>query len=74
MISEKMRSGMKINRAREVTNVVLTYNDGTVQVIPANPILCQAAESMIRDTDMAEEMTEYTEDEEESQGVLNLLQ
>ena len=74
MISEKMSKGMKINRAREVTNVVLTYNDGTVQVIPANTELCQAAESMIRDTDMAEEMTEYTEDEEASQGALNLLQ
>ena len=74
MISEKMSSGMKINRAREVTNVVLTYNDGTVQVIPVNTELCQAAESKIRDTDMAEEMTEYTEDEEGSQGVLNLLQ
>ena len=72
MISEKMRSGMKINRGREVTNVVLTYNDGTVQVIPANPVLCQAAESMIRDTGMADEMT--AADDEESQGELGLLQ
>lgn len=73
MISEKMSSGMKINRRREVTNVVLTYNDGTVQVIPANTELCQAAESKIRDTDMAEEMTDNT-DEGNTEGVLNLLQ
>ena len=71
MVSEKLNSGMRIRR--EVTNVVLTYNDGTVQVIPANPILCQAAESMIRDTDMADEMTDST-DEGNAEGVLSLLQ
>ena len=73
MMTEKMSSGYKINRIREVTNVVLTYNDGTVQVIPANPILAQAAESMIRDTDMADEMTDNT-DEGNAEGVLSLLQ
>ena len=73
MISEKMSRGMKINRRREVTNVVLTYNDGTVQVIPANTELCQAAESKIRDTDMAEEMTEYTQQSILNQAAISVL-
>lgn len=72
MMTEKMSSGMKINHRREVTNVVLTYNDGTVQVIPACPMLVQAAESMIRDTDMTDEMVEN--ELAEAQSDLSLLQ
>lgn len=67
MISEKM----KINRVPELICTIQVFSDKSIKVISAEDG-CIAAESMIRDTDVADEMLEQSD--QEPQGTLNLLQ
>lgn len=53
-----IEKGMAINHCKQPKAVIVLYTDGTFEMYDGEPMMLQAAENIIRDTDMNDDWKE----------------